>query len=292
MTITHGDRSVPLAPSGVLGLRVVLGVRDELSARSLVDWMGMRPEAPGDTYYLVHAYDQLRLECAWAPVVGRRERLRREAGLVVSRALQQVRSRRPGLSVSGAAVPGRADDVLVQFSQVADLVVAGQDGAASDDAVAVLVAQSARCPVLVIPFDWSCAGPSAQGSVTVVASRRLGLSTAVMRFGVQEALRYGTSLRVLEVGDLDPDRACVPISAAGLAGQQERLDLMLEDWAGAHPGLGIAGEVVVDGTEDVGTRTRTGRLTVISGADRDWMDLASASAPAGPPVMIVPPDSW
>lgn len=224
--------------------RIVVAVRDYPHDRTTIDW-ALAHAMPGvDTLHLVHAYRPLRLEgCHWAPVVRDRD-LRSLAGRsVVSRALQRMAANGSALRADGSAVAGAAEDVLEEISEVADLLVIGDDstGLSGQRRISWRVQDASQCPTVCVPGTYQAT--TEPEPVTVVADEQ-DLDDSLLELGADLAARAGVGLQVsrpwsaLHAGRADP--------AEWIADQQRALDAQLADWQLRHRGLSLRTRIELD----------------------------------------------
>lgn len=213
---------------------IAVGVRDPVADAGVLRW-ALADALPGDVLHIVHAYVPLRLDrCQWEPVRRERDHRALAAQRVVARAIQLARTMRVDLAVDGSAVAGLPDDVLVEFSQVVDLLVIGDDSAAPTGGhrIAWRVQDLAACPVVSVPAG----GAGFDAPVTVVVDER-GLVPEALGFAVDWAQRHGHNVRVSRSwASLHEGERPRP---AWLAHQAEELDSQVSEWQRCNPHVGI-----------------------------------------------------
>ena len=207
MTITHAPhpRPVPAASKQrpLRGRLIGVGVRDYLHDQAGIEWSAADAVAGLDVLHIVHAYIPLQLDSSvWEPVVRARDVRYLTARRVVAQAMQRARPARTALAVDGSAIAGLPEDVLLELSNVVDLIVMGDDAGAPEGIrkISWRVQDRAHCPVVCVPAG---ARRIPDRPVTVIADER-GPSAAAMAFGSEAALRHGVGLRVARIEhDLD-----------------------------------------------------------------------------------------
>jgi nucleotide-binding universal stress UspA family protein len=292
MTSTTRSTSDPLPTGSWLPAPprlIAVGVRGYGSDASALAWALDDATDGRDRLYVVHAYVPLRIEgCHWPPVSNARDARRDRARRVVASALQRVRVDRGGLDVDGSAVAGLPDDVLVEFSEVVDLVVVGEDeiGQRSAKSTVRRILQSVHSPVAVVPGDYASGQVDSELPVTVVVDT-LDLPSHLLEAGLQEATRRHTTLRVAHAWSSLNEEG--PWTAQLLANRQAQLDMQLSDWHGSRPSGGIVGELLVDDGPEALTALRVNsQLLVVS---RDSPRLLGRLDPVEPgrcPALILP----
>jgi hypothetical protein len=210
--------------------------------------------------------------------------------MVVARALQRARSSHPGLELDGSAVAGLPADVLMEFSDVVDLIVVADDehrAPALPATVAALVSRT-HCPVVVVPSGHPQAEQDAR-PVTVLVDE-MGLPQTAIAFGLREAALRRTSLRVAQYwSDL---HAQGPLTAETIADHQRQLDLQIADLRESNPELAVIGELLLQDSTQALRRVRSGSQLLIT--IRSSRHLAALIAPDDPrrcPVAVVPEQS-
>jgi hypothetical protein len=213
---------------------VAVGVRDPSADRAALDW-AVTDALSLDTLHVVHGFVPLRLDrCTWEPVRRARDARELAAQRVVSQSVQRARELRGDLRIGGSSVAGLPDDVLVEFSQVVDLLVIGDDSTApsGNHRVAWRVQSLAACPVVSVPS----AGARFDLPLSVVVDEH-GLIEPVLRFAIESAQRHSVGVRVsrswsgLHAGALSTPH--------WLAQQSEELDLQVADWQVRYPHVGM-----------------------------------------------------
>jgi hypothetical protein len=290
-TLAGPTRAEPATASAQRRL-IAVGVRDDDRDASTLKW-ALDEAVPGlDRVHVVHAFVPLRIEgCSWQPVAEVRDTRREQAHRVISRSLQKMRSSNPTLDVGGSAVGGIPDDVLVEFSEVVDLEVIGEDasrGRITRTTTSRLLPK-ARCPVVVVPHDYGQLPVEPLLPVTVVVDT-LDLPSTLLEQGLREALRRGTSLRVAHVWSALHEEG--PWTAELFANRQAQLDMQLADWHGSRPSGGIVGELLVDDGPEalLGLRVDSQLLVVSAGSTRLLGPTDESVAGRCPAIVIPDPD--
>lgn len=238
------ERTAPGRTLTVRPRHVVVAVRDYQRDHATIDWAMIHVAPRMDVAHLVHAYRPLRLEgCHWEPVVRARDARYWDARDVVTGAQQRIASSASALRPGGSAVAGTAVEVLSEISDVADLIVIGDDSNDSETSRRITwrIQDTARCPVVCVPFSYSAT--TQRGPVMVVADE-YGLSSAALTFGAETALRRGVSLEVSRAWSSLHEQW--KPSAGWLAEQQTGLNTQLASWAKQYPALPIATRIELD----------------------------------------------
>jgi len=222
----------------------VVAVRDYLHDYETIEWAMTHATAGVDMIHLVHAYRPLRLiGCHWEPVARAREARYWAARRVIAIAQQRI-AVSAATQLQGSAIAGTPTDVLLEMSEVADLIVVGDDSndAETSRRITWRVQDLSQCPVVCVPITYRTTDDGTR-PVTVLADEH-GLSEAAMSFGVEAALRWGTSLQISRAQTY-PDGSSAS-STKRLGDQQRELDAQLALWAGRYPLLPLTGRVEVD----------------------------------------------
>jgi hypothetical protein len=184
----------------------------------------------------------------------------RAAKRVVGQAVQRAAVTDAHLRVAGSAIAGLPADMLIEFSEVADLLVIGDDAAVvrATRRVGWHVQDAARCPVVCVPHAY-CGGADERPVTVVVAET--GISGPVLRFGLAAARRHGVGLQVSRTWEsLHEGTDPAPV---WLAHQQEELDTQLADWRAVWPDVAITARIELDG--DWAARLRSGSSLLVAG---------------------------
>lgn len=275
-------RSAPVAPRK---RRIVVAVRDYLHDRTTIDW-ALAHATPGvDTIHLVHAYRSLRLEgCYWAPVVRARDRRCLAARNIVSLALQRIAASGSALRADGSAVAGSAEDVIGEISEVADLLVIGDDSAGSGEQrrISWRLQDASRCPTVCVPGSYQ-PGPDSE-PVTVVAGEQ-DLDDSLLDFGADLAARAGVGLQISQPWAAGHAGRAEP--AGWVADRQRALDAQLAIWRGRHRELSLCARIELgDGWAD---RVRRGSSLLVARTRSAALVRSRPDEPAHPcPIATVP----
>ena len=258
---------------------VAIGVRDPSADQAVLDW-AVTDALSLDTLHLVHAFVPLRLDrCGWEPVRRERDARALRAQRVLTQSVQRARALRAELRIGGSAVAGLPDDVLVEFSQVVDLLVIGDDSAAptGNHRVAWRVQSLARCPVVSVPAS----GARFDEPVTVVVDER-GLLEPALRFAIESAQRHSVNVRVSRTwAALHPGEQPSP---AWLAQASEDLDTQIADWQLRYPHVGFV--TSIETGDDWWAAAGVGSSLLVTAAS-----ARAVSWPAGAvrcPIAVVP----
>jgi hypothetical protein len=223
---------------------IVVAVRDYPHDQATIDWAMTHATPSVDVTHLVHAYRPVRLEgCYWEPVVRARDSRYWDARGVVTLAQQRIAADGVALRAGGSAIAGTPVDVLTEISEVADLVVIGDDSNDSETSRRITwrIQDTAQCPVVCVPFTYH--STSHRGPVMVVADE-YGLADAALTFGAETALRRGVSLEVSRAWSSLHEGA--KPSPGWLAEQQRELNTQLASWARQYPPLPVAARIELD----------------------------------------------
>ena len=261
---------------------IAVGVRDASADDAVLRWAATEA-VPGDVLHVVHAFVPLRLDrCQWDPVRRERDHRALAARRAVAQAQQRARTMRVDLEVGGSAVAGLPDDVLIEFSQVVDLLVIGDDSAEPRGGLRVAwrVPDLAACPVVCVPP----AGARFDAPVTVVLDER-GLVPRTLRFALEWAQRHDVNVRVLRPWSPLHDEA---VSApTWLAHRAEQLDTQLVDWQVCYPHVGMVASIETADDWEVRARADSSLLVTTAGApasvvsaDGEPTQCATAVVPA------------
>jgi hypothetical protein len=265
--------------------RIVIAVRDTRHHEETIDW-ALAHAAPGlDVIHLVHAYLPLQLTgCNWEPVVRARDARYWAARRVIALAQQRI-ARRAAVRPEGSAIAGAPADVLVELSEVVDLIVVGDDstGAQASRRITWRVQDLASCPVVAVPLDHR---PADDGSppVTVLADEH-GLSEAAMSFGAETALRRGTSVQISGCRSF---WGCSGASSHELRDEQQRqLRAQLDHWTRRYPQLTLSARAEL-GADELAGVCRGSALVVAPSRSAPQL-RAGVLRPSHPfPVAVVP----
>jgi hypothetical protein len=223
-------RQLPGASTSAAPRLIVVGVGDPHADEPALRWAAT-DALPGDVVHIVRAFVPLRLDgCRWDPVRMERDHRALAAERAVARSMQRLRTMRVDLEVGGSAVAGLADDVLVEFSQVVDLVVMGDDTTDSPRGHRLTwrVRDLAACPVISVPR--TVAGFPEH--VSVVVDER-GPVPETLRFATEWAQRHAVDLRVCHVRQPLREGRFSATCAASAAGG----NTLLVVTASAEPGV-------------------------------------------------------
>lgn len=212
---------------------VAVGVRNATDDVAALRWAAAEA-MPQDALHLVHAFVPLRLYgCHWDPVRRLRDARALTAQRVTNQAVQRLRAMRVDLGIDGSAVAGLPEDVLIEFSEIVDLLVMGDDSSSVESRrLSWRVQDQASCPVICVPSTVS----RFDAPVTVVVDER-GLRPAALRFGIDWARRHDVNVQVSRTWtSLHEDELPSPTL---LAQQLEELDAQLAEWQLRDPQVGI-----------------------------------------------------
>ena len=237
MTLVREARRVN--PTGTHGFPyrprlIVVGVRNAADDVSVLRWAAAEA-LPQDSLHVVRAYVPMGLtDCHWDPVRRSRDARLLAARRLTSQAVQRLRAMRVDIAVAGSAVAGLPEDVLVEFSEVVDLIVIGDDGAPPAHAreVARQVQKHACCPVVSVP----AAASRFDAAVSVLIDER-GLRPGALRFAIDWAQRHDVNVQVSRTWRSLHESA--PTSPTWQAHQLEELDAQLAEWQRRYPKVGI-----------------------------------------------------
>lgn len=264
MTLAHAAAApgIPVASSCAPVRLIAVGLRDLPTDAAVLRWAATEA-MPTDILHVVHAFVPLRLDrCTWDPVRRERDHRALAARRAVAQAMQRARTMRVDLDVGGSAVAGLPDDVLIEISQVVDLLVIGDDSADPAPAghrVTWRVQDLAACPVVSVPR----AGARFTAPVTVVVDER-GLMARVLRFALEWAERHGVNVRVCRTWSSFHDGAVGP---TWLAHHAEELDVQLVDWQARYPHVGLT--TSIETADDWPARIAADSSLIVSAADAD-----------------------
>jgi nucleotide-binding universal stress UspA family protein len=190
---------------------IVAGVDGSESGLEAVDWAAAEALAAGRELRVVHAFIWPLLEVPTGPAgVGPPGGgLRAEAERIVDVAVQRAKAAAPGVRVSAAMPVGAAPPVLLAEAEPACLVVVGCRGLGGFTGLmlgstGVQLAGHAPCPVIVVRHDSDADGANAAGTgagEVVAGVDGSAQSDDVLGFGFAEAVRLGTGIAVVHVGD-------------------------------------------------------------------------------------------
>ena len=268
---------------------IVVGIRDVDRDQANLAWTLAEARRP-DSVHVVHTFHPLVINgCTWDPVQRVRDGRRAAARMVVSKTLQRLRSVHPDLELDGSAVAGRPVEVLLEFSQVVDLLVVGDHDPRgfNEGYTARELARRCDCLLAVIPSDYQENVPDPDHrAITVLADDR-GLTPVAVAVGVAEARRQGTSLRIAQLWtDL---RIGAEMSPEVIADQQLQLDLALTDVREANPDVGIFTELLRQDAPTALAGLRTGsRAVIVTSRSRHLTPLLVRGNPGCGPTLVVP----
>lgn len=275
MTLVHEALApdVPLVQGLPMPRTIAVGVRDLPLDGPVLRWAAT-DALPGDALHVVHAYVPLRLDrCDWDPVRRERDHRAWAARQTAARATQRARMMRVDLKVDGSAVAGLPDDVLIEFSQVVDLLVIGDDSAdepRSGHRIARRVQDLAACPVISVPR----AGGRFDAPVTIVVDDR-GLERGPLSFALDWAQRHGVNVRVCQAW-----RVRGAVSSMSLAHHAEELDVQLADWQERYPDVGLTTLIVTADDWAARVAAASSLLVTARGAPRAVVAAAAGESPA------------
>lgn len=261
---------------------VAVGVRELARDAGPLAWAA----ECADTVHVVHAFrQQLAGECSWDPIRQAREARRESARLLVARVVQRLHHSHPTLAVDGSAVPGDPVEVLVEFSEVVDLVVIGRDAAASCQTAARTV-QRASCPVAVVPSGYR---PRADDDRPVTLLMDGGtLPGEVLEVGLRQAARLRTCLCLAQFWSALHDEP--PSSAELIADQQMQLDQQLAAVGRTDPEVPLASELLLrDDAQALDDLRSASQLLVLSASAVQLPRLLAPEPVERCPTLIVPP---
>lgn len=248
MTTLHvlppADAPSPLAVARPPAPRVVgVGVRDHAHDAATIAWATADAVPSIDALHIAHSYVPLRLEgCAWEPVSKARDARYLAAKRVVGQAVQRANVSDAHLRVAGSAIAGLPDDMLIELSDVVDLLVIGDASATrATRSIGWPVQDHARCPVVCVPSGYRFRAD--ERPVTVIVDET-GISERVLRFGLAAARRHGVGLQVSRTWEsvhegTDP-------GPTWLAHQQEELDTQLADCRALVSEVAITARIELD----------------------------------------------
>jgi hypothetical protein len=188
------DASVATRATRRTGRLIAVGVRDNDYDAAVLQWAQYDAEPGIDVVHVVHAYIPEHLAAADEATAYQLDGRFVRGERVLAAAVQFLRDACPGLPVEGSAIPGLPEDVLHEFTSVADLLVIGESiDAAVRRNIAHRMQDHAHCPVVTVPHAYR--PPSAPQPVTLLAAG--ATPRAVLRFAAQAAQRYRVDLRVV-----------------------------------------------------------------------------------------------
>lgn len=224
--------------------RVVVAVRDYQHDHAAIDW-ALSHATPGvDNVHLIHAYPPLHLDgCHWPPVEHSRETRELAGRRVIAVALQRITAGHRALRPDGSAVAGTPEEVLAEISEVADLLVLGDDSndPETEHRITWRVQNAAHCPVVCVPISYR---PAADAKPVTVVVDDQGLPDTAMVFGTEVALRAGVGLQVSRSWSALHEP--LPETGEWLAEQQQELDAQLADWRQQYPALPLSARIELD----------------------------------------------
>ncbi|CAN5376512.1 universal stress protein [soil metagenome] len=164
---------------------------------------------------------------------------RESASSVLDRARKLVDYLDSDVPVEYVLYDGRTEDVLVQLSAKARMIVLGPDDASWRELlfkghISRRLAQEAWCPVVVVPPDWDA---DQKGSVIVTLDNTT-TAYGPLRFAFDTANHRHSPLRALNV---------TPVAASSRASELRRqsIDDLLGDWAEDYPQVPVWTEIQV-----------------------------------------------
>lgn len=273
-----------VVPEGLRDWRIVVAVRDYPHDAATIEWALAHTVRGVDTVHLVHAYSPLRLDgCHWQPVARARGARAMAGRRVVAIALQRIAAAYPALGQDGSAVAGTPEDVLEQMSEVADLVVVGDDSLepATPRPITWRVQDAASCPVVCVPAGYRT---EAGSPVTVVVDEQ-GWDP-VLEFGVQVAMRSGAGLQVSR--SWSALHEMLPETDEWLADQQRAFDTQLTEWQDRYPAVPISARIELDDAWPGRLRRSSSLLVATSYAAARVRSLPSDPVQQACPIAIVP----
>jgi nucleotide-binding universal stress UspA family protein len=246
---------------------VVVGVDGSPEAMRAVAWAAAEAHRRGLPLRVVHALAFVPTELPLDRPPSRiGAMLQEEAELAVHAAVELVRHRVHGLTVTSVLVPDAPGPVLVRESEKASLLVVGVRGRGGFaglllGSVSQHVAAHAHCPVVVVrggPYDESGAGQSERAAPAGVGAPRfdtvvVGVDSSTdeaLRFGFEAAASRGARLRVVHCWSppipfpLDPPRPQAMDLAELSAERYRRLTDLVHPWREKHPDVEVRLEVV------------------------------------------------
>lgn len=274
------DPGLPPAPR-LIGV----GVRDHEHDAATIAWATADADPTSDSMHIAHSYIPLRLEgCAWEPVSRARDARYLAAKRVVGQAVQRAHADNAPSRVAGSAIAGLPQDMLIELSEVVDLLVIGDDAAAARPVrhISWPVQDQARCPVVCVPPTYR-SGPDPR-PVTVIVGES-GLSEPVLHFGLAAARRHGVGLQVSRTWESLHEGA--DPGPNWLAHQQEELDTQLADWRAAVPEVAITARIELG--PDWPARLRAGSSLLVAGTSSiTGVRSRAAARPGDCPIAMVP----
>ena len=258
-TATSALSSPELAHDEGIGRDIAVAIRDLDSDGAVVDWV-LHTAGPTDHVHIVHAYRPFGLlDCNWESVRNARIYRATEAQRVVAAA--QCPLRAAHLRVDGTAIAGDPATVLVDLSDVVDLVVVGDDEFGRD--VAETVREQGQCPIVTVPHRGG--DPDGPPRPVTVVLDSLDISGPVLEFALSSAVRRGVDLRVVQLRSALRHPEGRP--AELLAQEQFDLDAGLRQWIPPGGGVGVVGEIAGDDTFEVmANAMQTSELVVLPAA--------------------------
>jgi hypothetical protein len=207
------------------GRVIAVGVRDHEYDSATLGWAQYEATSELDMLHVVHGFIPLHLDgCGWDPVRPGRDARAVLGRRITAEAVQRVHVHRPDLHVTGSAIPGLPEDVLYEFSLVADLLVIGDDAdPMARRRIASRIQRQAQCPVVTVPHGYR--RPRQSGPVTVVTTSDAP-SSRVMRFAADAAQRHGVELRVAANPLDDRDWRSVASTSALIVAGTESADAL------------------------------------------------------------------
>jgi hypothetical protein len=269
---------------------IAVGLRDEVTDAATLAWAIERADPESDLMYLVHAFTPLAAGgWSWQPVARARDERRDRERLIIARALQRLRNRPNGIYADGAALGGRAAEVLIEFSEVVDLIVLGEDEPFDDQgsprpATTREVQRAARCPVVAVPHSYDSTPTDNRKPITVLVES-LYLPTAATSFAIREGERRDASVVIAQRWSAFPEDGAR--TAGSIARRQGMLDTQLADLQSRHPRLAIIGELILDETDPWSIPLRSSSQLVVLPANSDlWSSSASSRAGDCPTISV------
>jgi nucleotide-binding universal stress UspA family protein len=224
---------------------------------------------------------------------------------VLDRIAREARALAPGLSVSTVLMDGRRVRAIVDAAaDAAQLVVVGRETRHGVERVltgstTAGVASAARCPVVVVPGDWSPRQGAGDGPTVVVGLRRVGDAADLMAAAYTWASSRGASITVVhawQMADSYLDRIETRTHADDWQARGEQLlGEALGTWRDQHPDVSVQTHVVHGHAASVlAAAAKTADLLVVRRAHehRPWDHLGATvralllSSPT--PVEVVP----
>jgi len=189
------QRAAPETPAGP----ILVGVDDSPEARTAAAYAAGLAGSSGRTLLLAHAYPKPKgpMDLAGRGIVGHLEAAARDLVDRLAAELRQTCS----AQIETVIAAEKPVPFLDRLAGRASMVVVGQDTATLFDrmmfgSVAAHLAETARCPVVIVPESWA---PSSLTEHRVVALSGEHSGQATLPTAIAEARRLGTGVLAVDV---------------------------------------------------------------------------------------------